>query len=340
MFFHGLFYYLKTQIIMDELIQNQKIEETIKRILKKEKTQLSIGVILNGKIKIFKYNDDNPKYYDIGSISKVFTSLMILKAQDEGLLNIYDEIDKYIELKSGKYPKIKDLLSHRTGYFFTTPLRITIPGIFKRYSRKNIYQNIKKEDVISSIERLGYRSEKYGYSDFSYALLSLIIENVYNNSFTEVFNSFIEELELTETKTIDNNILRKDCYLFNKKINNWVWNNNPYIASGGIASSINDMSNFLLKLMSKKEDYIKESFLILDEHKKHNYSFFISKNHHVYTHIGGVGTFRSSISINPKRKIGIVVLSNSIGRRRGNVGYLNKMIYYFIRRNKIRINFD
>ena len=171
-------------------------------------------------------------------------------------------------------------------------------------------------------------------------MLSLIIENVYNNSFEEVFNSFIKELELTETKIINNDIIRKDCYLFNKKINNWVWENNPYIASGGIASSINDMSNLLLRLMTKKDDYIRNAFLILDEHKNHNYSFFLSKNHHVYSHIGGVGTFRSSISINPKRKIGIVVLSNSIGRRRGNVSYLNKMIYYFIRRNKIRINFD
>lgn len=52
-------------------------------------------------------------------------------------------------------------------------------------------------------------------------------------------------------------------------------------------------------------------------------------------HVGGVGTFRSSIIINRPRKIGVVVLGNSKGKASANVHYLAKMLYSELKIKKI-----
>lgn len=324
---------------MDELLKNQKVKEVINKILKKHYTELSIGIVFDSKIKIYEYNNSGIPYYDIGSISKVFTSIIILKMGRDGLINLDDEINKYLDLKPQRYPTTKELLSHKTGYSYVTPSSITIQSLLKGYSRKNIYENVKNDKIINTIERIGYRNNKYGYSDFSYAILTLIIEKIYGKKYIDVFSEFIENnFGLLDTKVINNSIKRKESYLGNKSINNWNWkDDNPYLSAGGIASSIKDMTNFIDMLINKNDEYINDAFQIDQTDDKHNTTFFLSKNHHVYSHIGGVGTFRSSLSINKKRKIGIIILSNHKGYRKGNVSYLNKMIYNYLRRGKIII---
>ena len=324
---------------MDELLDNQNVYEVINKILKSENTELSIGIIYDSIIKVFEYNTSSIPFYDIGSISKVFTSLIILKASRDRLLNLDDSIDKILELKPNKYPTIRELLSHKTGYTYITPPSITIPKLIKGYSRKNIYENVKKDRIIRLIEKIGYKSNRYGYSDFSYALLTLIIEKIYGKSYTQVFDEFIKnEFNLNETKLVNENLTRKESALGKTIINNWKWEtDNPYISAGGIASSIKDMTDYINQLINRKDEYINDAFLIGKDDDKHNMTFFLSKNHHVYSHIGGVGIFRSSLSINRKRKIGIVILSNHKGYKKGNVSYLNKMIYNYLRRGKIKL---
>ena len=51
--------------------------------------------------------------------------------------------------------------------------------------------------------------------------------------------------------------------------------------------------------------------------------------------MGGVGTFRSSVIFNKKRKLGVVVLGNSKGVASANVHYLAKMLYSEMKINKI-----
>ena len=50
--------------------------------------------IYNDNIKVYEYGNITDKpYYDIGSLSKTFTSLLILKAVHQGLINLDDEIN-------------------------------------------------------------------------------------------------------------------------------------------------------------------------------------------------------------------------------------------------------
>lgn len=95
------------------------------------------------------------------------------------------------------------------------------------------------------------------------------------------------------------------------------------------------MLKYLNLILFNDDEFIKMSLINLDIEKKHNVTFLLSKNKHVFFHVGGIGEFRSSLSVNPKRKIGIIVLGNSSGVKRGNVHYICKMIYNDIRRNRL-----
>ena len=83
---------------MDALIANNKIKEVIDKLLKNKHTELSIGIVYDNQEYIFEYQKQSDDYYDIGSISKIFTSLIILKAAHNGVLNLNDEINKYLDL--------------------------------------------------------------------------------------------------------------------------------------------------------------------------------------------------------------------------------------------------
>ena len=305
--------------IIDSSIKNN-IEKSITKY-KRSNSRLSFGLIYEDKIII---NGDND-IYDVGSISKVFTSLLFLEMSDNHIIDINDRIDKYIDLPEGTYPSLKQLLSHETGYYHLTPIGITFfPLLFHRYKNKNVYDNVNEEMIVKEIiKRKKRNSYKYGYSDFSYAILAIIATKVYKKPFNEIMNDYLKRVGLSNSVCIDDNIER-----ISKK--NWKWNiDNPYIAAGGIASKINDMVKIIEYEFTRTDN--KE----FEYNKNHNLTYFTTKKGNLYWHVGGVGYFRSAMLINPKRKIGVVVLGNNIGRRGSNPYYLSKLLYTAIRRNKI-----
>ena len=55
--------------------------------------------------------------YEIGSITKTFTSSLLSKAISEGKVSLDDSIDTYLDLqKKDYYPTIQRLVTHTSGY--------------------------------------------------------------------------------------------------------------------------------------------------------------------------------------------------------------------------------
>ena len=72
------------------------------------KTQLSISLISNGKTEFFgvirkedtlKAKSNEQLVFEIGSISKVFTSTILANYVEEGIINLDDEVNQYIDFK-------------------------------------------------------------------------------------------------------------------------------------------------------------------------------------------------------------------------------------------------
>lgn len=204
-----------------------------------------------------------------------------------------------------------------------------------------------EKNIIKCLARRNKTRENssYGYSDFAYAILAIIASRVTGVPFFELLDGFIKD-ELKLSKSYVAKPFRKDVsYLSKKAIPSWHWErSNPYVSVGGIVSNIVDMTDYMALQLKEDISFIKDSHKVFEAafSKKSNIGCALGwhtyKNSNQLWHVGGVGTYRSSMIFNVKRGIGITVLGNASGRRSANVHYLAKLLYSEIRRNKLHTN--
>ena len=300
---------------------------------------IAIGMYFNDKFYTFGNGTNKSYIYDIGSISKTITAHLILFLKEKNLLDLNDTIDKYISLKGGIYPTIYQLLTHTAGYINLTPFEIVVPSLLKSgYSRKNIYEKCNEETIIKCLNkrRKNKKNNHYGYSDFSYAILAILCEKVTNRKFFELFTDFIKnELKLSDSELfVDEKNRYPKAIKNNRVLKFWKWNeNNPYIASGGVSCTLIDMLKYIDIQINSKAKYIVDAHNVcVDSFTKKSkigtcIGWHTYKKSNQLWHVGGVGTFRSSIIINKHKKCGVIVLGNAQGIRNANVHYLAKMLY-------------
>lgn len=112
---------------------------------------ITVGIIKDGESWYTVYGEDGKilpeelHTYEIGSLTKTFTSALVNKAVTEGKIDLSDTIDQYLSLPISKeYPTIRELLTHTSGYkgyYFESPM---IGNFFKG---RNDFFGISKEMV-------------------------------------------------------------------------------------------------------------------------------------------------------------------------------------------------
>ena len=325
-----------------------KVTKCIEKYLSLSGRQsLTVGFYRGGKWFIFS-NAEFPTslVYDVGSISKTMTAHLILYLAQKGLLDLHTSVSAYLDLPKGSYPTIYQLLTHTAGYGHLTPAEITVPSLLKSgYARRNIYQGCTAKTVLKCLaRRKNQKSRGYSYSDFPYAILAVVAERVTRQRFSYLFERFVqEELQMKDTViTADEHLRQPPAMLGGRMIDFWRWGEeNPYIAGGGLVSNVCDMLAYISLQIESDAPYITAAHQICKESVSPKRNVATCMGWHTYTrsnqlwHVGGVGTFRSSVIINRKRKIGVVVLGNSKGRASANVHYLAKMLYSEMKIHKI-----
>lgn len=135
----------------------------------------------------------------IASVSKTFTAMAILKLQENGQLNIDDELGKY--LSSFNYPgvTIRSLLNHRSGLpnylYFMEKLG---------WDKKQVMSNQDILDYLITkktlLENIGTPNAHFSYCNTNYALLALLIEKLTRKSYAEYLQqTFFMPLQMKNT---------------------------------------------------------------------------------------------------------------------------------------------
>jgi len=167
---------------------------------------LSIGVIKHGKVTSIKHfgvlNRNTAKpvientFYQIGSQTKVITSIVTLALINEGKLNLTDSVQKLIpaytsvsKTNAWKSITIEDLLSHRSG----------LPNYPNNVSRKDgepMIGGYSKEQLASAIRNMDVQensNKEFSYSNFNYALLGYLLTQVTNKTYQALINEYITD---------------------------------------------------------------------------------------------------------------------------------------------------
>ena len=215
-----------------------------------DKQSLTIGIYHKGNMYFYNNEGISNYQYDMGSISKTIISHLILDLSYQGKIDLNGRVDSYIELKKGNYPTILELLTHRAGYNHVTPIEVIFPRLLTGgYSKKNLYRNCNKNIIIKCLERRRKRKikeHKYNYSDFSTAILSVVIENILKKSFYEILMDFTKNKLKLENTTLTTEERNPKAILNGREINFWKWEkDNPYMSSGGLITNVEDMLKYI-----------------------------------------------------------------------------------------------
>ncbi|MGN1373131.1 MAG: serine hydrolase domain-containing protein [Candidatus Coproplasma sp.] len=322
-----------------EKIANPKTLDVIKKYCNiSPKAKISLGIYKNKDVKI---TDD--RLYYIGSISKVLTSLLVLKTIYNRKIDIHTDVNVFLKLKDGNYPTIYECLTHTYSSFLSATIKLTFFNILHGYSKKNPYEDVKEDDVLKILSKSGSKKRKkgYHYSDLNYAILGMVLERIENKNIKTLLNDFIVNDLKLENTYVGECGLAVESVRRNRYIKNWTWyDDNPFICAGGIISNVVDLIKLSDLVINSDLEYIKNASVICPQSKSHKkktmttYSFHTYQKSNQLWHIGSVGTHRAMIIINKNRKLASVVLCNIKGKRKGNACYICKMLYGGLKRGK------
>ncbi|MGM5470725.1 serine hydrolase [Flavobacteriaceae bacterium LMO-SS05] len=125
--------------------------------------------------------------FEIGSITKQFTAVSILMLEEQGKLNIEDEITKYIPdyPTQGKIITIHHLLNHTSGIKSYTDMENFMKLARTDMSPTEIIDKFKNEPMEFD------PGEKFHYNNSGYILLGYIIEVVSGESYADFIQKHI-----------------------------------------------------------------------------------------------------------------------------------------------------
>lgn len=282
---------------------------------------ISIGVIYNQHRYRYNYGQTAPKsgelprsgsIYEIGSITKTFTGLLVAHAMGEGKMKLDEDIRKYLpgnfpglHYPSGEPVRVGYLLSH-TALF---PNSITGGNISAPITEAYFL------DHLQQIKLDSLKTLKYAYSNVGYQLLGYALEHIYQASYETLIKRYITApLRMTNTFVSARNatILNGYTAIGEKAL--------PvpasFPAAGGIHSCIDDLLKYADYQLAEKDAAVKLTHRVIYGNVEQDavgfqWSIGRTRNWDYYIRIdGGTNGFRSFCSLYPNEQAAIILLTN------------------------------
>ncbi len=187
----------------------------------------------------------------------------------------------------------------------------------------NPYKFYKQSDLENYLENLLVVDENgkgnYLYSNLGAGLLGYTLAEVYDLSYEELFQKYIFSKYNMHNSTFE----RKDSKQFLVKgldaegniVSNWDFS--VLATAGGLLSNVEDLSHYVLSQFENSNpelELMREKTLDIDVQRDLGLGWHIvnsmESKDKLYTHGGGTGGYTSSMLVDLKNKIGIVILSN------------------------------
>ncbi|GAA4306770.1 serine hydrolase domain-containing protein [Streptomyces venetus] len=135
--------------------------------------------------------DENVQYR-IGSITKTFTAVLVLRLRDEGALDLGDPLEKHLPGTGVGEATVAELLAHTGG------LAAETPGPWWERTPGSLRPEL--DDVLGDRPLLNPPGRRFHYSNPGYALLGALIEKLRGASWEEVLRrEVLEPLGLRRT---------------------------------------------------------------------------------------------------------------------------------------------
>jgi len=298
---------------------------------------LSIGIVENGSSYAYNYGsiekDRQVKptaktIYEIASITKSFTGILLAHAVAEGKISLNDDVTKYLD---GSYPglayeghsvKISNLANHTSG------LPKNVPDYKKDLSPEEIidlYKDFSEKRFLDELAKIRINripGSQFNYSNAGAQLIGIILEKVYHMSYADLVKKYITKPNHMEDTRLS--VSYSDEARFAKGYNekgvqtplSSQWVSIP--AAGSLKSTVDDLLSYLKLNMNEKDHVIALAHQVTFKHSAEGDNdiglFWFSKTLPNGTrevmHAGGSFGTTTYCLVCPSQHIGIVCLCN------------------------------
>lgn len=314
--------------VITEYIRDEKIPGMVVGIVNGDRSSLITYGYANKNTKMTK-----DTLFEIGSISKVFTGIMLAEKIANGELNLTDKIKLYVNELDQSYEDVTlgNLTTHTSGIpKIPGALGFQISSFMKNFIGENPYAGINDEKLITLLNKDGLNQPgKWNYSNSGVATLGMCLSNQSEQSFNEILKYAITDKLGMKSTFVEYPIDSKNRlaqgyrdYIKISKIN-LASKANPWelegglAAMGGIRSSGQDMLKFLEAVVTDELSSIKlskQEILKKDDSMSMGMGWIISKNkikdNNIIWHNGETGGFCSYLATVEDKSIGVVILIN------------------------------
>jgi D-alanyl-D-alanine carboxypeptidase len=301
-----------TTTCFSQTFNKQRLDSLFQVLEKKDKFMGSIAISQNGKmlysnaigfadIETSKKGTTQTKYR-IGSISKMFTAVLVLKAVENKKITLNQTLDKYFpQIENADKITIENLLNHRSGiHNFTND---------SMYTSYNTTFKSQKEmiEIITNGKSDFEPNSKAEYSNSNYVLLSYILGKIYKKDYASILNSnILKPLKLNNIYFGGKTNLKNNESYSHSFENKWIKETETDMSipmgAGALVSTPTDLTVFVEQLFVGK--IISEKSLALMKTIKDKYGMGIFEFPYYekksYGHTGGIDGFQSVLSYFPE----------------------------------------
>ncbi|MES2266611.1 MAG: serine hydrolase domain-containing protein [Bacteroidota bacterium] len=310
-----------------QTINKPRLDSLLDVLAANNKSMGSLAISQNGKIvyqkSIGNAAIDSPATipasaktkYRVGSISKMFTGVMVMQLVEEGKLTLETTLDKfYPQVPNAAKITIGMMLSHHSGlHNFTND-----PTYMSYMLAPQTHEQMLAR--IAAMKPDFEPGSKGQYSNTNFVLLSYVIEKITNKTYPELVKQrVVNKIGLKDTyygvktNTANNEAL---SYTYNGKWKKFLETDMSIpTGAGSMVSTPADLDKFIEALFAGK--LVKPATLELMKTIKDGYglAMFMSpfKGKNSYGHNGAIDAYRSELKYFPEQKLAISYIANGGG---------------------------
>lgn len=294
-----------------------KLDKNFELIKEFEKGMGAVSILHKGRLVYSNhYGTEKIKepVYRIGSISKLYTAVIILKLIEEEKLELQTKLSKfYKDIDQSDSISVEHLLRHRSG----------LPNFTDHPDYVSYHQRpVSENEHISRFTKYKLEftpDEKYSYSNTGYVLLSFIAQRVSSLTYSQLIEKYITKpLGLKRTYLYNSQkhlVYEVPSYMKGAK---WEPASNTHetvsFGAGAIASTAEEVAIFIKAIFDTKlisEESLKKMVELKDGYGLGIFEFPYNDKK-LLGHTGGIDGFRSIVGYKKEDDLAFVQLSNAM----------------------------
>ncbi|HIO13309.1 MAG TPA: class A beta-lactamase-related serine hydrolase [Methylococcales bacterium] len=305
-------------------------EEASQLILDSPARAISVVLVVGDSIKTHHFgefsNGDKPSddtLYDIGSITKTYTGLLLAQAVADGSINIDDPLARFLPQLSrkavqfdGKDITFRDLATHLSG--LPTDISCNDPDMSPDV-RLDCFLNHDDKDLLRQLNDFTLESKpgtNYRYSNVGVRIIGIVLQKLYKKTFEQLLNDIVFQ----RTGQFDTYV--------KLSVNNYTrWRrgehengvktpdaSNYFNAAGGLKSTVTDMGKYLSFYLQDENSITNKALNMLAGEREglgraYIWNTFQLDTEGQYYHGGGTFGTSSWVSLYPREKLGIFLVT-------------------------------